>query len=125
LHGTARLPWQFDASAIFRAQSGFRFFAAARAPVDVDGDGLFNGLDFAAGRNAFRAPHCANLDVRLSKRFAIRERLRVHALIEFFNLLNRSNPAAVQQMQDASPALGMPLQFLPSREGQVGLRFDF
>ncbi|MGH9632037.1 MAG: TonB-dependent receptor, partial [Bryobacteraceae bacterium] len=125
LHGNGRLPWQFDLSGIFRAQSGFHFSAMAQKPVDVDGDGLLNGVDFLAGRNHFQAPPYANLDMRLSKRFAISERVRVQTMFEFFNLLNRANPAAVQQLQNTSPALGTPLQFLPGREGQVGLRLDF
>jgi hypothetical protein len=125
IHGLVRFPWRVDVSGIFRAQSGFPFSAAARTPVDVDGDGLLNGVDFLAGRNSFRAPNYANLDLRLSKRFVIRESVRVQAIFEFFNLLNRGNPAAVQQLQNASTALGTPLQFLPGREGQVGLRLDF
>lgn len=49
-HGLVTLPWQLAIS-IFRAQSGFHFSVAAPAPVDVDGDGLLNGIDFIAGRN--------------------------------------------------------------------------
>jgi hypothetical protein len=51
--------------------------------------------------------------------------LRVQAIIEFFNLLNRANPAAVEQFESVPTPLGKPLQYLPGREGQVGLRFDF
>jgi hypothetical protein len=125
IHGIVQLPRLFDISHIFRAQSGFRFSAQALTAVDVDGDGLINGLDFAAGRNHFRAPHYANLDLRVSKRFAIGERVRVQTMFEFFNLLNRANAAAVQHLQNASTPLGRPLQYLPGREGQAGLRFEF
>jgi hypothetical protein len=124
-HGIVRLPRDFDISGIFRTQSGFHFSAQARTVADVDGDGIFNGLDFQAGRNRFQAPLSANVDLRFAKRFAIGERFRVQTLVEFFNLLNRANAAGVQQLQNSSPPLGEPLQFLPGREGQVGLRFDF
>lgn len=125
VHGTINLPWQLQISGIFRAQSGFRFSAAALTPVDVDGDGLLNGVDFLAGRNKFIAPAYANLDMRFSKRFGIGDRVRMQVIVEFFNLLNRANPAAVQQFQNQSTPLGRPLQSLPGREGQGGLRIEF
>lgn len=123
--GTIELPWRFQVSGIFRAQSGFHFSGSPSNPVDVDGDGVLNGVDFAAGRNHFQAPAYVNLDVRLSKRIAIRERVRIRAIFEFFNLLNRANPAAVEQFESVSIPLGKPLQYLPGREGQAGLRIEF
>ena len=125
LHGVVRLPWRFEISGILRAQSGFHFTASAPSPVDVDGDSILNGVDFLAGRNHFQAPAYANLDMRFSKGFSITERVRARAIFEFFNLLNRANPAAVQQFQNVPTPLGEPLQYLPGREGQVGLRIEF
>jgi hypothetical protein len=122
---TAKLPWKFEISSIFRAQSGFHFSEALRNPLDVDGDGLFNGVDFWAGRNDFEAPPYADLDTRFSRWFDIGERVRLQVLFEYFNLLNRSNPAAVEQYQSMPIPLGKPLQVLPGREGQVGLRIEF
>jgi len=126
LDGTVQLPWQFEIGGIFRVQSGFHFTDSAAVPADVDGDGLRNGVDFLTGPNHFQAPAYANLDARFSKRFTIGERVRLQAMFELFNLLNRANPAAVEQHQNvASTPLGAPLQFLPGREGQVGLRIEF
>jgi hypothetical protein len=125
LHGIVLLPWKFEISGIFRAQSGFHFTDSALVPADVDGDGLRNGVDFLTGRNHFEAPMYTNLDTRFSKRFVIGERVRIQALFEFFNLLNRANPAAVEQFQKMATPLGQPLQYLPGREGQVGLRIEF
>jgi hypothetical protein len=125
MNGNVRLPWQFEVSGIFRAQSGFHFTAALPIPVDVDGDGVLNGVDFLSGRSHFQAPAYANLDMRFSKRFTVQEKVRFQVISEFFNLLNRANPAAVQQLQNASTPLGKPIQFLPGREGQVGLRIEF
>lgn len=125
MHGVVGLPWRVELSGIFRAQSGFHFSVAAPTPVDVDGDGLLNGVDFLAGRNHFVAPTYTNLDMRLSKRFSITEKVRAQFIFEFFNLLNRANAAAVQQFQNLSIPVGKPLQSLPGREGQFGLRIDF
>ena len=125
IDGIVRLPWRFEASGIFRAQSGFHFSGSPSVPADVDGDGVINGVDFASGRNHFQAPPYVNLDARFSKRFAIRESVRLQVLFEFFNLLNRANPAAVEQLESVSTPLGKPLQYLPGREGQVGLRIEF
>src|SRR6266850_3308720 len=125
IHGAVSLPWQLQVSGIFRAQSGFHFSTAALTPVDVDGDGLLNGVDFVTGRNHFQASPYINLDMRFSRRFSITDRVRAEVLIEFFNVLNRANPAAVQQFQNLSIPVGKPLQSLPGREGQVGIRIDF
>ncbi|HEY0729534.1 MAG TPA: hypothetical protein VGD38_15745, partial [Pyrinomonadaceae bacterium] len=64
-----------------------------------------------------------NLDMRFTKRFDIGERFKVHALFEFFNLLNRQNPAAVETV--APTTFGTLKQILPGREGQIGLRIEF
>lgn len=124
-HGIVELPWQFAVSGIFRGQSGFTFSRQASVPLDVDGDQNFNTIDHAAGRNAFTAPPFVNLDVRFSKRFEIGERVRLTALFEFFNLLNRRNPAAVENAEGRPTPFGEPLQVLPGREGQIGLRIEF
>ena len=125
LHGIAALAKGFSVSGIFRAQSGFHYSAAAVNSVDVDGDGLFNGLDFTQGRNHFTAPPFVNLDVRLSHQFRIKERATLHSYLEFYNLLNRANPAAVQSLPGQPTAFGSVLQVLPGREGQLGIRLEF
>jgi hypothetical protein len=127
--GLLQIPWKIGLSSIFRAQSGFHYSASFAAnPPDVDGDNSFNGVDFKSGRNHFTAPWLANLDVRLSKRFDFGEQVRLHAYLEFFNLFNRDNPAAVNGIPPAgtsAPKFGQVLQVLPGREGQVGLRIEF
>jgi hypothetical protein len=125
LNGVLQLPRRFEVSGIFRAQSGFHFTGSPPNPADVDGDGVINGVDFLAGRNHFQSPAYVNLDMRLSKRFVIRERVQVKAIFEFFNLFNRANPAGVEQFENVATPLGHPLQYLPGREGQAGLRIEF
>jgi outer membrane receptor protein involved in Fe transport len=129
--GLVQLPWKMDFSGIFRAQSGFHYSAGfAVKPPDVDGDGHFNGVDFLQGRNHFTAPPFVNFDMRIAKRFDFRERVTLHAYLEFFNLFNRANPAAVNGLPSASPnsnapKFGQVLQVLPGREGQIGFRLEF
>ena len=120
------LPWKFQISGIFRAQSGFHFSRFDALSRDPDGNGNFNGIDFTAGRNAFTAPSYVDLDMRFSKRFVIRERVKVEILFEFFNLLNRKNPALVQNRENiVNQPFGSTTQVLPGREGQVGFRIEF
>lgn len=126
LNGLVNLPWKFQVSGIFRVQSGFHFSRFDAANRDPDGNGNFNGIDFTAGRNAFTAPAFVNLDMRFSKRFDFGERARVELLFEFFNLLNRQNPAAVQTRENVvGEAFGSTTQVLPGREGQIGIRISF
>jgi hypothetical protein len=134
VHGIFQLPWKMEISSIFRAQSGFHYtIGPASGGPDFDGDGLFNGegLDYLGqgslfARNGQTAIPFVNLDMRLAKRFSIGERVKATALIEFFNVLDRANAAAVEGLQgNLTPPVGVPLQYLPGREGQVGLRFEF
>jgi hypothetical protein len=47
-------------------------------------------------------------------------------LIEFFNLLNRQNPAAVGRRSDVPlEPFGVPTQVLSGREGQIGFRIEW
>jgi hypothetical protein len=126
LNGLLELPWQFQLSGIFRAQSGFHY---SRQPVnleDPDGDGTFNTIDHVPGRNAFTAPPYIDLDMRFAKRFNLGERAKLQVLFEFFNLFNRQNPAAVEPTTtNANLSFGALKQVLPGREGQIGVRFEF
>ena len=127
-NGMVELKYQIQVSGIFRAQSGFHF---SRAPnsgvlVDPDGDASVNAIDVNAGRNAFTTPPFVNLDMRFAKRFNVTSGVRAQVLLEFFNVFNRQNPAAVGRRQDvALEPFGVPTQVLPGREGQIGLRIEF
>jgi outer membrane receptor protein involved in Fe transport len=125
-NGLVELPWQIQISAIFRAQSGYRFSRNANPTEDPDGQGTFNLIDHTAGRNAFTAPSYANLDARFAKRFDLGERVKLHVLFEFFNVFNRQNPAAVESnAQSTLTPFGKATQVLPGREGQFGIRIEF
>jgi len=123
-HGQLHLPWKIEFSSLVRAQSGFRYTASAVAPIDQDGNGNFNGRDLKTGRNAFTAPIFVNMDSRFARVWTIRERYRLEGLFEFFNLFNNGNAAAMQ-IQQAQKTFGTVSQWLPGREGQVGLKVEF
>jgi hypothetical protein len=130
INGMISLPWQFQTSGIFRAQSGFhhsRLFAGTtQTPlIDPDGDGNTNSIDVRnSTRNAFTAPPFVNLDLRFTKRFDIGDRVKIDLLYEMFNVFNRQNPASINT-QPAASLFGTVQQVLPGREGQVGLRIEF
>jgi len=149
IHTIYQLPWKVQLAGIFRAQSGYHFSVGpASGGSDFDGDGLFNGQGLSFGgqgqlyaRNSQTAPPFVNMDLRVAKRFNIGEHVRGQVLFEMFNLFNRDNAAAVNGLapcdpaassscnvfvqQTGQPAVGHVQQYLPGREGQFGVRFDF
>jgi hypothetical protein len=125
-YGLFQLPKGFEISAIFRAQSGFRYSRSfSNNAPDVDGDGIPASIDFTAGRNHFVAPPFINLDTRLAKWFRLGDRANLEGLIEFFNLFNRANPSQIQTAAEGPVHFGTVTQVLPGREGQVGIRIEF
>lgn len=115
-----------------------------------NGQGLhFDGQGALYARNSHNAPPFVNMDMRFAKRFNIGERVKAQVLFEMFNLFNRDNSAAVNgleptcpndppnisplgpqpcnvfQPQGGAPSIGQTLQYLPGREGQIGIRFEF
>jgi hypothetical protein len=124
-HGLVHLPWKIQITSILRAQSGFRYTAVAAQPLDQDGNGNYGPRDLKTGRNAFSAPVFANLDSRIAKTWVIRERFRLTGLFEFFNVFNNANTAAIQTQQAQAATFGTVSEWLPGREGQIGLKLEF
>jgi hypothetical protein len=123
-NGLVALPWGFQISGIFRAQSGFHYSKLSAVFIDPDGDGSTNSIDTSLGRNGFTAPPFVNLDLRFGKQFKFRERYQFDIFYEMFNVFNRQNPASINA-QPAANLFGTVQQVLPGREGQIGLRFSF
>jgi len=123
-HGLLQLPWRIEFTSILRAQSGFRFTAVAVHPVDEDGNGNFGPRDLKTGRNQFSGPVFVNMDSRIAKSFALRERYKLTVMFEFFNLFNNANAAAMQTQQSVAN-FDTVSEWLPGREGQLGLKFEF
>ena len=121
------LPYGFQWSGIFRAQSGFAYTLDSNNPPDVDGDGLYGGRDLNYIRNSNRVPKSVNMDTRVSKAFRFGDTRRLNLYFEMFNLFNNANLAGIVQYEALSDNSQPPTstQTLPGREGQVGLRIDF
>ncbi|MGA2814118.1 MAG: TonB-dependent receptor [Candidatus Acidiferrum sp.] len=96
------------------------------------------------GRNTYRGDASYTTDVRLQRAFALRERLKLEASAEVFNLFNRPNVNAIdtvygsatflgpipQRFGDgvtspANPTFGSPSFVAPARQIQLALRLNF
>jgi len=126
VHGMALLPLKFQVSGIYRVQSGFHYSEASTTPLDEDGSGGYHLRGLSTGRNQFVAPHYMDQDLRIARSFTVHERFKVQPMIEFFNLFNSANPAAIQYYQSVTtPAFGSVSQYLNGRQGQAAIRIEF
>jgi hypothetical protein len=81
------------------------------------------------GRNAFIGPDFFQIDVRLSKRIPLGERLSIDLIADAFNMLNRTNIAAVNQLCDptagATCLAGQPTAAYDARQFQFALKLHW
>jgi hypothetical protein len=84
------------------------------------------GCDGNLGRNAFTSPGFFQIDLRVSKAIPIGERLHLDLIADGFNMLNRLNVLAVNQLCDpTSGALcsaGQPTASYDARQFQFALK---
>jgi hypothetical protein len=125
MYGSVIVGWQLELSGIFRYQSGYPFSRGTLASVDIDGDANVLGRDYDYQHNSFQAPDYSSLDLRLARPFSIGGNVVLTPIIEVFNVFNEQNPAAVETVPGRPTEFGQPLQVLPGREGQLGLRIEF
>ncbi|HEY1925818.1 MAG TPA: TonB-dependent receptor [Candidatus Acidoferrum sp.] len=78
------------------------------------------------GRNPFVTPGFFQFDLRLSRRFPLGERFKLDAIADAFNLTNRLNVAAVNQLCDpasgSSCSAGQPTAAYDARQFQFALK---
>jgi Carboxypeptidase regulatory-like domain/TonB dependent receptor len=81
------------------------------------------------GRNAFVGPDFFQIDLRLSKRIPLGERLALDLIADGFNMLNRTNIAAVNQLCDptagATCLAGQPTAAYDARQFQFALKLHW
>jgi hypothetical protein len=81
------------------------------------------------GAAAFPQTLGASLDLRLSRRFRLNERLQLETLIEGFNVLNGANLQLPNNTFGTSatplPSFGQPTAAADPRQIQFGLRLSF
>ena len=84
------------------------------------------GCDGNLGRNAFTSPNFFQMDLRLSRRIPLGERFKIDLIAEAFNLLNRTNIAAVNQLCDplagSTCSAGQPTASYDARQFQFALK---
>jgi len=87
------------------------------------------GCDGNLGRNAFTSPNFFQMDMRLSRRIPLGERFKVDLIADAFNLLNRLNVAAVNQLCDplagATCTAGQPTASYDARQFQFALKLTW
>lgn len=88
-NGLIELPLQSQLSFVATLASGLPVNPVTG--VDNNGDGYLADRPAGFGRNSFRTPMQASLDVSLAKRFQVRENVRLEFRAEAFNLTNHTN----------------------------------
>lgn len=111
-------------------------FAPASVCLD-NGGGAFTVTQVAPpagctgnlGRNRFVMPNFFQWDMRLSKRIPLGERLKFDVIADAFNLFNRVNVAAVNQLCDplagATCSAGQPTASYDARQFQFALKLSW
>lgn len=101
-----------------RAQFLSGIFPASAFPIPAA------GTDGTLGRNTFRGPGFAEVDIALSKRFAITERVHLSIRADSYNALNHVNlNAPVSDLSSAN--FGRSTSALLPRQYQGGVRIEF
>lgn len=79
------------------------------------------------GRNSLRLPSTATVDLRVLKFFPIRPHGKLDLVVEAFNLLNRTNVTAVNNIygSDALPAAGFMRAIAAANARQLQFSIDF
>ena len=117
----------FQLSYIFSYGSALPFNILTGADRNFDTNTNDRPLDVT--RNSGKGFDFASLDIRLSRRFQLREKLSLETLIEGFNVFNRANLQLPNNIFGsgviAAPSFGQPTGAADSRQLQFGLRLSF
>jgi len=87
------------------------------------------GCNGSLGRNRFTSPNFFQVDMRLSRRIPLGERFKIDVIADAFNLLNRTNIAAVNQLCDpfagSTCSAGQPTASYDARQFQFALKLSW
>ena len=116
-------------------QLGYIFTYGSRLPFNVllgsdrNFDTNNNDRPLGVGRNTGRGFDFASLDLRLSRRFRVNERVDLQLIAEGFNVLNRPNFGVPNNTFGSGvnplPAFGQPTAAFDPRQFQFGMRLSF
>jgi hypothetical protein len=142
LSGTFVMPRDVQVSSIVIAGSGRPYNVLAGADLDGNGDGGGFPADRARvvpgdpatgiARNSGTLPWQTTVDVRVSRKFKLTSRSSAEGIFEVFNLFNRANFTAVDNIFGTGSYPGSPLptfgQFQtagPPRQAQLAVKVTF
>ncbi|MES1254931.1 MAG: TonB-dependent receptor [Acidobacteriota bacterium] len=142
LSGSYVAPGGLQVAAVVTAASGRPYNILAGADLNGDGDGGSPSPDrprlvpsdpsTSIPRNSGRLPSECTVDVRITKRFRRSHGLTLDPMLEVFNLFNRTNFSAVQNVfgtgaypTNPSPTFGQYTQAGAPRQAQLGLKIGF
>jgi hypothetical protein len=87
------------------------------------------GCNGNLGRNRFTSPNFFQWDLRVSRRIPLGERFKLDLIADSFNLFNRTNIAAVNQLCDPSAgatcSAGQPTAAYDARQFQFALKLSW
>ena len=87
------------------------------------------GCNGNLGRNRFTSPNFFQWDMRLSRRIPLGERFKIDVIADAFNLFNRTNVAAVNQLCDplagSTCSAGQPTASYDARQFQFALKLSW
>jgi hypothetical protein len=137
--GSFEAPQQGKANGFHRVLQGFQlgyiFTYGSPLPFNVllgsdrNFDTNNNDRPVGVGRNTGRGFDYASLDLRLSKRFQLTERVDLRLLAEGFNILNRANYGVPNNTFGSGatplPSFGQPTSAFDPRQFQFGVKVSF
>jgi hypothetical protein len=120
---------------LYGFQLGYIFTYASRLPFNVllgndrNFDTNNNDRPLGVGRNTGRGFDFASLDLRLSRKFHLTERVDLQLLAEGFNMLNRANFGVPNTTFGSGatplPTFGQPTAAFDPRQFQFGMKVSF
>ncbi|HSK64848.1 MAG TPA: hypothetical protein VK893_13435, partial [Pyrinomonadaceae bacterium] len=139
LSGTLEAPQQSNQRSVTRLLRGFQFgyifTYRSRLPFNVllgndrNFDSNNNDRPVGVGRNTGRGFDFASLDLRVSRRFRLTERMDLQVLAEGFNVLNRTNFSVPNNTFGSGanplPSFGQPTAAFDPRQFQFGVKVSF
>ncbi|HEX8494196.1 MAG TPA: TonB-dependent receptor [Pyrinomonadaceae bacterium] len=144
LSGIFDLPWGFQVAPVFQMASArpYSIFPSClcdinRDGVNVDHDSIDPGVDdqHHLPMNNTRGDSFSQLNVRVSKFFGFRERVKLGLFFEAFNVFNTANFGREFQNVTGQPDFGRPLNFFGATgfseplgipfQAQLGARLSF
>ena len=137
--GTLEAPQQGKGGSVARLLRGFQFgyifTYGSRLPFnmlfgsDRNFDSNNNDRPVGVGRNTGRGFDFASLDLRVSRRFRLTERMDLQLLAEVFNVLNRANFGVPNNTFGSGvnplPTFGQPTAAFDPRQFQFGVKVSF